>query len=148
MRDTVEEVVIELAHFQMSLDGNLGRNACDLYTEVVMTFVAEGVAISGEKPEMTIELPCLVGDRQGYLKAFKLPKTEIVKMEMEESDDAKLLYDDLVMRFRFINDFWPKMWKLSKIKWMPQNELEAPLIMQAGDSPQNNYQSFAFQLYE
>ena len=148
MSESLEEIHLELAHFQLNIDGRSGRSACDYFGEVQVTFEAQGIAVSGEKPKMQLELPCLVGANDGYLRVVTLPKNEIVELELEEPTDSKLFDDELVMRFQDVIDFWPKYWQLKQIVWIPQDSTAEPLEMNLGYDPASSVPRFEFQLYQ
>ncbi|MES2965157.1 MAG: hypothetical protein V4760_14825, partial [Bdellovibrionota bacterium] len=73
-----ETVGVELGHF-VTRDANGDRQlACDFYDRMRLRFEAEGVASSGEKPELEIEGPCRTSSDITRIEPLWIPVQRIL----------------------------------------------------------------------
>jgi hypothetical protein len=90
---------------------------CDRFSEIEIEFSAEGVAVSGELPTMTVSGPC-----EGLsllVNASKLPQTVVA--EFEWPPDSEL---QTTASISGASDSWPKFWAITEITFQGQNEAD------------------------
>ena len=132
---------IELGHFVMSdADGRI-QLACDLYDQIQMTFVAEGVASSGEKTEMTIQGPCVADQDITQIAPIWIPVNRILA---QNPSDAKLTFDGGTTNFTFANvlDAWPTQWALESIRLYNSGHEDQEVTISHQEALQITNQSF------
>jgi hypothetical protein len=109
-----DQMGIELGHFVLRDEAGRSQLACDYYDGVKMTFEAEGIADSGEKPVMEIEGPCRSGTDMTRIEAIWVPVARILD---ERPADMDLAYDNENVHFHFKNmgTEWPTRWALQAV---------------------------------
>ncbi len=132
---------IELGHFVMSDAEGRSQLACDLYDQIQMTFVAEGVASSGEKTEMMIEGPCVADLDITQIAPIWIPVNRILA---QNPGDAKLTFDGGATNFKFANvlDAWPTKWALESIRLYNSGRENQEVTISHQDALQITSQSF------
>jgi hypothetical protein len=62
--------------------GNLinAQRICDLFSQIKIEFLAEGMAVNGERPQMVLTGPCINGD-DGFIKPFLINVSQVTKDE-------------------------------------------------------------------
>ncbi|GEM_PF-1170471 len=132
---------IELGHFVMSDSSGHRQLACDLYDQVQITFVAEGVASSGEKTEMTIEAPCVAGQDITQIAPIWIPVARILG---RPPGDTQLTFDGGTTNFKFSNvlDAWPTQWALESIRLYNSGSEDQEVTISHQEALQITNQSF------
>lgn len=98
---------------------------CKTYPTVELDFVADGVAVAGEFPHMTIKAPCEAGQDPSEMASIILPVERILA---EKPRNAEFHFDGFTSRFAFSNssDSWPHTWILKTVSFksdMGQNKV-------------------------
>ncbi|MEQ1665257.1 MAG: hypothetical protein ABL927_07780 [Bdellovibrionales bacterium] len=119
--------------------GNLinAQRVCDLYSQMKIEFLAEGMAVNGERPQMVLTGPCINGD-DGFIKPFlinisQVTKDEPIDREYEIDFNVKTIEPDRGLssvknnslndlgqaKFKIqilnLSDSWPKKWVLNGV---------------------------------
>lgn len=119
--------------------GNLinAQRVCDLYSKIKIEFLAEGMAVNGERPQMVLTGPCINGD-DGFIKPFlinisQVTKDEPIDREYEIDLNVKTIELDRGLssvknnspndlgqaKFKIqilnLSDSWPKKWVLNGV---------------------------------
>ncbi len=139
-----EDINIHLAHFRMRVDGQNNRSACEYFKTVQVKFQAEGVAISGEKPSLTLEVPCVIG-QNNYMEPLKIPAQELLKRDsflgssIYQYDQTKISISDM--------DGWSPFWLMSEMSLIPQKESDQKMNIQLDRLPlQSSQKKYAHKL--
>lgn len=121
---------VHLAHFQMTVDGKKHSSVCDYFKTVQITFQAEGIAVSGEKPLVVLQAPCILGE-ENYIQSLPISTPGFFK--------ANSWVRDFVMSGQgqephFI-PLWsmvsstPYQWFISEIALIPQSESDEEITI-------------------
>jgi len=81
-----------------------------------LTFEAEGMASSGERPSMTVEGPCRTGSDITRIEPIWIPVSKIVS---EKASDMDLTFPDndgVTFKFQDMTGEWPRRWHLTKLR--------------------------------
>ena len=108
---------IQLGNFVLLNDQNQKDFVCGLYNHVTLSFEAEGVAVSGEKPTLIIDAPCTVGGDINNLAPIKIPYQQI-KAQNPQSHDMSMEQDGgglIHIQSDNNSDSWPNQWSLTEI---------------------------------
>lgn len=122
---------------------------CDEYPYIDLIFTAEGMAFSGEVPQMLVRGPCVVSADQKHIEALPIPFHEILnsstqKFEFQTSFGTT---NKVQIYFRNVMGIWPTEWSWTGVTFYqkdPQIKLEisgyetisvlgAPLILKANE---------------
>lgn len=89
---------------------------CKTYPEIEMQFQAEGVAVGGEAPTMTIKAPCSAGQDPADIAAIQLPVSQILN---QTPKNAEFRFNGYAARLEFSHaaEEWPKQWVLQKVQF-------------------------------
>ncbi|MGZ3769432.1 MAG: hypothetical protein ACXVCP_12985 [Bdellovibrio sp.] len=87
------------------------RSVCDIYPVMDLLFTADGIAVSGEVPQMIVRGPCALSEDQSYIKALPVPFKEILSASPQqfvfESTPAN---NGTKIFFRNVLGSWPSEW--------------------------------------
>lgn len=88
--------------------------ACDFFRRVRLTFEAEGVADSGERPQMTITTPCEAEADFSRMRPIWIPIEEIWN---QKANSGIMNYTDQAqIKFSNIPNEWPGRWILTGLQ--------------------------------
>ena len=121
---TPAEQGIRLGHFLMRGTDGQQVFGCQQYPYVELVFAAEGIAISGEIPKMTVRGPCLESDDQKTIEAFMIPLKKIFADSVEKSEFRFPIYntrEHITIHFKDVVETWPTQWNLVTIKLYNQD---------------------------
>lgn len=121
---------ITLGHFIMRDESGQSVMACDYYDKIQMDFEAEGMAVSGDRPRMTIEAPCSAGEDQSVTRTIWLPLDEILANPPADGDISILQEMNLVLSFKNLDFMWPEHWVLSKVRLLNQANNKRELLIE------------------
>ncbi len=113
---------LEFGQFVIRTADGQRQLACDYYDRLTVTLVADGIAVSGEKPEMTINAPCYTAADLTRTEPIRIPTERI---EAEIATDMDLTYPDVAdtsFQFRHMPQRWPKRWALTGVKLYRESE--------------------------
>jgi hypothetical protein len=123
-----EGLGVELGHFAMQGFGGGKTLACQEYQKVTLSFSAEGMASSGEKPTMEVEGKCEFSRDMTKINPILIPVDKITK---ESPSDGELQFRDgkpVTVRFHGMTDAWPNQWLLTAVKLENENGAETITI--------------------
>ena len=123
---TPETQGVRLGHFIMS-DSDKAVFACEKFPYIELIFSAEGIAISGEIPQMIVRGPCLESDDHKAIEALMIPFKEILKAPVgqaqfrfpiaERRENVSLFFSNVVEK-------WPTLWNLTGVKLYSERSSE------------------------
>ncbi|MFP5518805.1 MAG: hypothetical protein ACLGGX_02800 [Bdellovibrionia bacterium] len=107
---------LSLGHFVFEDAGGIRRYACEHYEKVQLIFEADGVASSGQSPEMIIEGRCNFSPNDiGYIQPLVIPVARITG-DMPTDGEYKFEdYENQLIQFKHMADQWPSLWVLKKV---------------------------------
>lgn len=128
------EVIIEMGNFVLLNEKNEKDFACGFYDRFTLSFEAEGVSGSGEKPTLAIEARCEVGENINFMVPVRIPFAKILG---EDPGNAEYKFFDgpspVTVRFSNTASAWPKRWVLRNIKMVHSRASSRVLLVQATD---------------
>jgi len=114
-------VAITLGHFVARMNGET-KELCEIYDDISLTFAAEGLAVSGMRPTITIESPCHPGRDPAYTQVIWIP---IDQIKGEKPADLDLRYttpSDIFVQLKNIPGEWPSYWVLTQLKMLNKKD--------------------------
>jgi hypothetical protein len=102
---------IGLGHFAFSLDSGEKVLGCRAYQKVTFQFEAEGIAVEGEKPTMTVEGKCEYSNDLTKINPLWIPVARIFG-EHPGDGDFNDYERPVQLKFAHVSDVWPKHWVL------------------------------------
>ncbi len=89
---------------------------CKTYSTISIEFLAEGVSVAGEAPQMKITAPCTEGQDPAEIASINLAITKILN---EKPRDAEYNFDGFngVVSFKNSSDEWPRQWVLKRVEF-------------------------------
>lgn len=110
-----DRIGLSLGHF--AFINQLGNKtlACKEYEKVILSFEAEGVLVSGERPSMVLEGSCRFSEDLSRIRPLYLPVARILG---ERPADGEFNFRDenpVVVRFSNLSDEWPRQWLLTSV---------------------------------
>lgn len=124
---------IQLGHPLLKQDGGYRNFACPagarpaFFDRVELTFIGDGVAQSGEPPQLIVESGCQASEKIEKLEPVWLPMHEIMISEARDKDLQ--LYGDrpVIIQLKQIPGEWPESWHLAKVRFYPEGRPEEAL---------------------
>lgn len=107
---------IEFGHFWALGTQGHPMNACDIYDVVELTFHAEGVAESGDRPVMKVQSPCRVSQYDdSKIQPVWIPFKQVLN---EPTGDFVIQYPEyeVELTFESVSSEWPTEWILDEIR--------------------------------
>ena len=117
----LDEVNIHLPHFLMAVDGQKNKSACEYFQTVQVTLQAEGIAVSGKKPSITLKTPCTIGYKN-HILSLKFPTSVFSQINPFQMTSSVFEYEQTLISFSSIFTSWPYQWVISEISLIPQND--------------------------
>ncbi|HWU42456.1 MAG TPA: hypothetical protein VN132_03425 [Bdellovibrio sp.] len=90
--------------------------ACQKFGRVVLTFIAEGSSVAGDKPSMELEGVCETSKDLTKINPLFLPITKILS---EKPGDGEFQFNEghpVKVRFANLPESWPHTWLLESVK--------------------------------
>jgi len=111
-----ENFGVSLGHFiTKGMDGRAAF-ACDVYDRVTLTFAAEGIAVSGERPTLTVEADCEATSDASRLATIWIPVGEIKNGPPVDAELRLTAPTDVLVKLSNMTSEWPSLWVLSKVR--------------------------------
>ncbi|PIS10889.1 MAG: hypothetical protein COT73_06990 [Bdellovibrio sp. CG10_big_fil_rev_8_21_14_0_10_47_8] len=127
------DVGVELGHFVIRGSSGQKEFACQTYSQIVLSFEGEGVAVAGEHPSMEVEGACEISSDINRIAAVWIPVSRILgepvadgEFDYREGHPAKL-------KFSNVSDQWPTLWQLKSVRLTDPSGKVADVIVQAQD---------------
>lgn len=123
-----EGVGLELGHFVLKGQDGQKTFACQRYGKVMLTFVGDGSAVSGELPKMEVEGNCEMSSDINSISALRIPIAKILGEPVAEGEFN--FRDDQPVSIRFANvlDQWPRTWQLQAIRLFDSTQKDEVVI--------------------
>ncbi|WP_374077031.1 hypothetical protein [Bdellovibrio bacteriovorus] len=115
---------VRLGLFLMKNESGNKVFVCDQYPTVDLIFAAEGVAFSGEIPQMVVRSPCVVSADQAHIEALPIPFSQIVQSPLQQYEFKTSLPNSREQGsvfFRNVVEFWPTEWTWIGVKFYGKN---------------------------
>ena len=111
-----ESIGVELGHFVTM--GASGRRefACQSFNKIEMVFFAEGMAESGEIPEMTVDGGCVMGEDLNRISTIWIPNMLAAKQKTSMSEISYDGENPTFVKFTHVGSEWPTDWVLKSIR--------------------------------
>lgn len=123
-KDIVSSIQIAKAekNFQINVRNFLVKNQdnqhlCEYFNSYTLTFEAEGMASSGERPTMVVTTPCEVSAKTNLPVPVVVPVEDIFKLKPTDTDVSFEVNPKAAFSFRNVSDMWPEYWVLSKVQF-------------------------------
>jgi|GEM_PF-1784497 len=97
---------------------------CEEYPTVDLVFSAEGVAFSGEIPQMVVRASCVVGEGQTYIEGAILPLKQIQQSPLSQYEFNTTINgsrEEAKIFFRNVVEFHPEEWAWTGVKFYGKN---------------------------
>lgn len=111
-----QDIGVELGHFVIRGPEGQKVFACQRYSQVILSFEGDGVAVAGELPQMEVEGDCEISADINSIAAVWIPVSRIIgepvadgEFDFREGHPAKL-------KFANVSDQWPKTWMLKSLR--------------------------------
>lgn len=110
-------------NFQINVRNFLVKNEaenmhlCEYFSSYTLTFEAEGIATSGERPTMVVSSPCEVSAKTNMPIPVIVPVADIFKLKPNDTDVSFEVNPKASFSFRNVSDMWPEHWVLSKVQF-------------------------------
>jgi hypothetical protein len=123
-KDIVTSIQIAKAekNFQINVRNFLvktpeNQHLCEYFNSYTLTFEAEGMATSGERPTMVIHTPCELSAKTNIPVPVVVPVEDIFKLKPDDTDVSFEASPKASFSFRNVDDMWPEHWVLSKVQF-------------------------------
>lgn len=102
---------VGLGHFAFATASGEKVLGCRAYQKISMTFEAEGMAVSGEKPKMVVEGGCEYSNDLAKINPLWIPVSRIFG-EVPNDGEFSNYERPVQMKFSHVADHWPRKWVL------------------------------------
>lgn len=107
---------LEFGQFIIRAEDGQRQLSCDYYDRVQVRLVADGIAMSGEKPEFVIDAPCATSTDLSKTEPIRIPASEITAAPPVDGDAAFASIAATSFRFRNMMNQWPERWAVTEVK--------------------------------
>lgn len=123
------ETSIQLGNFVYQPRKGETSFICNEFDEIELKFAAEGMAVSGTKPQMTVVSKCLVDGNSTHLSPIFIPYGLIVSSKA--TDQRFDYYTEFNADISFLNVsmIWPTSWSLESIRIYNSHTLSEGVII-------------------
>ena len=116
-----EDINIHLPHFQMQVDGKRSRSACEHFQTIQIKIIADGVAVSGKRPSLTLRSPCIISENN-YIQSLQIPMAMFSGIKPSQMITRPVEYNQTLISSSSMTDFWPDSWLISEVSFIPQKK--------------------------
>ncbi|MFN7727636.1 MAG: hypothetical protein ACK5P7_00600 [Bdellovibrio sp.] len=109
-------VGVELGHFVVRGEAGDKAFACNKYTQVVLQFEGDGMAVAGQKPVMEVEGACEISADINRISPLWIPVAKILGEPVAEGEFDFREGRPIKVKFRNVSDQWPVAWVLKGVK--------------------------------
>jgi hypothetical protein len=116
---TQKYIGIELGNFYIKGSDNQKNFVCSKFSTLELVFQADGIAISGNIPQMKVSGPCLTGSNYHTIEALLIPYKKILSSEVQQKEFKATLPDSneqITIQFQDVVEQWPYQWNLVQVK--------------------------------
>ncbi len=111
---------------------------CKTYSQVELSFEAEGIAVEGIAPSMLVKAPCEAGQDPAEMASIIIPYSMILS---EKPRNAEFRFDGFSSRFEFkhSSDEWPRTWILKSVQFKSEeNGNKLVQLIESGETKTNS----------
>lgn len=131
-----KDIGVELGHFVFKGPEGEKVFACQKYSRIILSFEGDGVAVSGELPQMEVEGNCEISNDINSIAAVWIPVSKIMgepvadgEFDFREGHPAKL-------KFAHVSDQWPKTWMLKSLRLIDPSGTNAEVAVPTAELKQ------------
>lgn len=110
-------VGLQFGHFYLANKDGVKSRVCDEFTKIKITFEAEGVALSGERPSMEVFGECQSESNSVMINPLMIPVKEFMAKAPFEGDFQDRQNSNVALRFFHTPDDWPLFWVLREVNF-------------------------------
>lgn len=107
---------INVRNFLVKSENN-NEHLCDYFNSYTLTFEAEGMASSGERPTMVVTAPCELSAKTNMPIPVVIPVEDIFKLTPDDTDISFEVNPKASFSFRNVSEMWPEYWVLSRVQF-------------------------------
>ena len=110
---------------------------CKTYTHIELNFEAEGMAVAGMAPQMTVKGICESGQDPAEMASIIIPLSLILA---EKPRNAEFKFDGYNTKFEFKNssDEWPRTWVLKTVEFKSESNGNKLVHLSSEPAEKNN----------
>lgn len=110
---------------------------CKTYSHIELGFEAEGMAVAGMAPQMTVKGICEPGQDPAEMASIVIPLSMILA---EKPRNAEFRFDGYNARFEFKNssDEWPRTWVLKTVDFKSETNGDKRVQLSSDPTQKNN----------
>ncbi len=126
-------VGIEFGNFAFRAKDGSRQLACDSLDRVTVTLVAEGMAVSGERPTIVVEGPCDYRNSDlNKVAPVWIPVSKILKANPWGAETT-IEEGETKLTFSSIGDSWPMQWEIASVRLHDQNDASTDVTVTQRD---------------
>ncbi len=105
---------------------------CKTYSNIELYFEAEGMAVAGKAPQMTVKANCEAGQDPAEMASIIIPAALILA---EKPRNVEFRFDGVQSRFEFNNssDEWPRVWVLKSVQF--KSDINGNKLVRLSENP-------------
>lgn len=119
---TQKNVGIEFGQFIIRSNDGQRQLACDFYDRVRVKLQADGMAVSGERPEIEINAPCATSTDLALTEPIWIPTEEIMSGNAADGEAKFASLERSSFRFRNMSHHWPRRWAVTEVTLYRESE--------------------------
>lgn len=108
---------IAFGQFQFQMANGYTANTCEQYKKVILTFVGDGMATSGEVPQMQVEGDC-ISDPQSEQKTTQIEISVESLAKSKPNDGDYSFTSNTRLNLSNMGEAWPTAWSLQSIQFV------------------------------
>lgn len=116
VQDLNGEISFQLGNFVYEPREGTQSFICNEYDEIELVFLAEGMAVSGARPQMTIISKCMVDGNSTYLSPVFIPYKEIINLKATNQRLDYYTEFNADIYFSNVSMVWPVSWSLNSVR--------------------------------
>ncbi len=130
---TQKNVGIEFGQFIIRSNDGQRQLACDFYDRVRVKLQADGMAVSGERPEIEINAPCATSTDLARTEPIWIPTEEIMSGNAADGEATFASVERSSFRFRNMSHHWPRRWAVTEVTLYRESEPGHEVHVDQGD---------------
>jgi hypothetical protein len=111
-----DDITVSLGHFVAKSPTGERRLLCDIYDRVELSFLADGMAVNGEQPQLVVTGPCEPSQNLNRTNPIHIPFVDILNQKVGEGEFTFGTTPDHVFKATHVSGQWPEQWILSEVK--------------------------------
>ncbi len=123
-----DEQGLSLGHFVYIDASGEKKFACQEFSKVVLTFVADGVAVAGHSTQMEVEGNCEFTNDVTKINPLWIPVTKILNEKVADGEFQFNGQSNVTLRFTNMPDEWPRTWLLQSVELKSRNAKESMIV--------------------